>query len=531
MTDRGTADPDADVAVAATSDTHILSTAKGSGFLAGGSVFEFLARFVIALILARGLGATGYGLYVLAITAAALFAGVAQLGLDDAMTRYVAITAGRDDDAAVWGTIQVGIVGSTAIGIVMGVMLFLGAGWLANTLFSDPALEPLLRMLAVVVPVLTLSNVLAGVARGLKRMDYVAYAENVVMSLIRLGGLALLVLLGVLTVQWAVVVFVGSDLAASIAMLILLDRIFPIRAHLHSSASRDTAAIFRFALPLWLSGMIRQFRRNIESLLLGALTAVSSVGIFAVAARVNLVSHVTLLSLLVAVKPSLAELHDKGDREGLATLYSTTTRWSFALNLPFFVVIVLFAEPLLRVFGESFVAGTTALIILSYAELVNAATGTCGPLLDMTGHTRMKLVNSVLWSVLLIGGGALMIPRWGVVGAALATLLSVGLVNLLTVVELWFLEHVQPYDRTFLKPIAAAVTALVVGVSLRTVAPPGPRFVLVVVEGALVVSAYVGALVALGLAPKDRMVLEHAVGRLRAAWGRIPVVGVVGRRG
>jgi len=107
----------------------------------------------------------------------------------------------------------------------------------------------------------------------------------------------------------------------------------------------------------------------------------------------------------------------------------------------------------------------------------------------------------------------------------------VGVVNLLTVVELWFLEHVQPYDRMFLKPIAAAATALVVGVAMRTVAPPGPRFVLVVIEGALVVSAYLGALVALGLAPKDRLVLEHAVGRLRAAWGRIPVVGVVGRRG
>jgi O-antigen/teichoic acid export membrane protein len=442
------------------SNEHIIATAKGSGFLAGGSIFEFASRFVIALLLARGLGASGYGLYVLAISAAALFSGIALLGLDDAMVRYVAIMSGRRDDAGVRGTIEVGIVGSTVAAAVMGAVLFLSSGWLAESLFDEPALGPLLRILAFIVPVLTVSNVLAGVARGLKRMDYVAYAENVVMSLVRMVGLGLLVIAGLLTVEGAVILFAISDLAASVAMVILLGRSLPVRRLVGAPGRRDTASIVRFALPLWLSGMLRQFRRNIESLMLGAMSAVSSVGIFAVAARINLVGHVTLLSLLVAVKPTLAELHDKGDRAGLAKLYATSTRWSFGLNLPFFVAVVLFAEPLLRVFGDSFAAGTTALIILSVAELANAATGTCGPLLDMTGHTRIKLVNSILWTVLLIGGGAVLIPRFGVTGAALATVLAVGTVNAITVIEVWVLERVQPYDRTFWKPIVAGVVAL-----------------------------------------------------------------------
>jgi O-antigen/teichoic acid export membrane protein len=515
----------------ASSDGHILATAKGSGFLAGGSLFEFACRFVIALVLARGLGASDYGLYVLSITAAALCAGIALIGLDDAMTRYVAITNGRGDDAAVWGTIQVGVVGSTAIGLLIGAALFVFSGWFADTVFSEPELAPLLRILAFVVPVLTFSNVLAGVARGLKRMDYVAYAENGVMSLVRLIGLGVFVALGALSVQWAVIVFAASDLAASIAMLVLLDRVFPVGRHLGMRGDRDVRAIVRFALPLWLSGMLRQFRRNIESLLLGALNAVSSVGIFAVASRVNLVGHVTLLSLLVAVKPSLAELHDKGDHDGLAQLYTTSTRWSLALNLPFFIVVVLFAEPLLSVFGESFVAGTTALIILSFAELANSGTGTCGPLLDMTGHTRMKLVNSIVWTVLLIGGGAVMIPRWGAVGAAMATLLSVGVVNALTVVELWVLERVQPYDRTFWKPLAAATCATAVGLGLHALVPPGQRFLVAMVEGSIVVGAYAGLLLLFGLAPEDRMVLDQVRGRMRRRSSTRGLAGVTGRRG
>ena len=71
---------------------HVLTTAKGSGFLAGGSVFELATRFLISLILARALGATGYGLYNLAISAGTIFAGVAALGLADA----IAVAGGED---------------------------------------------------------------------------------------------------------------------------------------------------------------------------------------------------------------------------------------------------------------------------------------------------------------------------------------------------------------------------------------------------------------------------------------------------
>jgi O-antigen/teichoic acid export membrane protein len=343
-------------------------------------------------------------------------------------------------------------------------------------------------------------------------------------------GLGLLVIAGLLTVEWAVILFAISDLAASVAMVILLGRCRAVRRLGGSPSRRDTASIVRFALPLWLSGLLRQFRRNIESLMLGAKSADSSVGNFAVAARHNLVGHVTLLSLLVAVKPTLAELHDKGDRAGLAKLYTTSTRWSFGLNLPFFVVVVLFAEPLLRVFGESFAAGTTALIILSFAELANAATGTCGPLLDMTGHTRIKLVNSIIWTGLLIGGGAVMIPRWGVTGAALATVLAVGTVNLVTVIEVWLLERVQPYDRTYWKPIIAGVVAAAFAVMVRAALPPDDRFVVAAVEGALVVAVYGATIALLGLAPEDRMVVDRAIGSIRRSRSEHAVVDTAGRR-
>jgi len=511
-------------------DQTILATAKGTSFLAGGSFFEFAARFFIALLLARNLGAGDYGLYVLSISAASIFAGISLLGLDDAMVRYVAILSGRRDRGGVWGTIQIGLGVSVLAGLLMGAGLFILAQPIAQGLFHEPRLTPLLRLFAFVVPFLTVSNVLAGTIRGFRRMDYSAFAENVVMSLVRLVLVVVLSLVNGLSLYAAGVIFGISDVAASVTLIILLNKVFPLGEAFHKVPRRDLRAVFGFALPLWLSGVLRQFRRNIQTFILGTMAAASSIGVFAVANNVTLVGHVWLLSILVAVKPILAQLHDRRDRDGLAHLYATSTRWTFALNVPFFLFLVLYPNAILNVFGESFVAGTTVLVLLAFAELLNAGTGICGPMIDMTGHTRVKLANTALWTVLLIGGDALLIPRWGVVGAATASLIAIGTVNLVTVAEVWVLEGLLPYDRSFWKPAIAGSGALVAGLILQAWLPVGTHVLRAAGEAAFVAAVYGGLTLLLGLAPEDRLVIQRAWGRAWRVFARVRPTALARKR-
>jgi O-antigen/teichoic acid export membrane protein len=490
---------------------HLLVTARGSGMLAAGGLFEFATRFAIAFLLARGLGAGDYGLYVLAISAATLFSGVSLLGLDDAMVRYVAILSGRRDDPGVRGTIEIGLGAATVMGVVVGALLYLGAEPIATGLFDEPQLTQLLRLVAIAVPFLSVSNVLAGTARGFHRMGVAAFGENVVQSVVRLALLAVVVLVAELDATTAVVVFGISDVAATVTMITLLNRLFPLDPR-GQPVRRDVKEVFRFALPLWLSGMLRQFRRNIEALLLGATGSVANVGVFAVVNKVNLVGHVWLLSILVAVKPTMAQLHDRGDRTELARVYKATTRWSLCLALPCVIVMVLYREPILAAFGTSFTAGSTALVILAMAELVNAGTGTCGPMIDMTGHTRLKVANSVLWTALLIGSGIVLIPRWGVVGAATASLIAIATVNVLAVVEVWVLEGIVPFDRALWKPLLAGGGAWATGLALGRLVPFGSDLGPAVVQGIVVVAVFAGLTWVFGVTADDRLVLARLWG-------------------
>jgi O-antigen/teichoic acid export membrane protein len=440
------------------------------------------------------------------------------------MVRYVAILSGRADRDGLSGTLQLGLVVGVLGGLAMGAGLFVCAGPIAEGLFHEPELARLLRLLAVVVPFLTLSSVLLGTARGFRRMGYAAFAETVVQSVVRMGLLVLLALAGWLRLYTAAIAFGLADVAASITLIALLNREFPLRDAFKRGVRRDAREIFRYAIPLWLSGLLRQSRRNIQNVMLGAMSSIANVGIFSIANHVSLVATVTSTSIYVSSRPPMAQLHDRGDREGLARLYATTTRWTFGLNVPFFLIIVLYPEAILGLFGGAFANGATALVIVGFAGLVGAATGTCQGMIDMTGHTRVKLANAILNTVVLVGGGAVLIPRSGVIGAAVASLIAVATVNVASVVALWVLERYLPFDRDWWKPVVAGLGALGLGLVLRSLTGVGTDLASAVVQGAVVSVVYVGLVLALGLAPDDRLVVGRAFGRIglsrMAAWGR-----------
>jgi O-antigen/teichoic acid export membrane protein len=359
-----------------------------------------------------------------------------------------------------------------------------------------------------------LSNTLLGCARGFGRMDHAALAENVIQSTVRMALLGVLAVVG-MDVQVAVIVFGLADVSAALTLVVLLTPQLPQPWWKRQPVRHDVTMVMRFALPLWISGLIAQFSRNIQAVFLGALATVASVGVYAIVNRINLLGHVMYRSVIAAVKPILARLHDAGDREGLQRVYTASSRWTLAANVPFFLLMVLYPEPILAVFGDAFTSGAEALVVLAFAELVLASTGICGSILDMTGHTRMKLVNSVLAVATLVVTNALFIPRWGIVGAAFAALVGTVVVESARVLEVWFLERVHPYGPGTWKPYTAGLTAVGLGLLLGWVWPVGTSLVVMLPQATLVIGTYVGLIVAFGVAEDDRLVLDRVLARAR----------------
>lgn len=487
---------------------NIAFVAKGGGITFAGKMFLTAVRVVTAIALARLLQADQLGMYSLALSAANIAVAVAIMGLDAALVRYVAVLVARRDEEALWGALQIGIGVSVIASVLTGTILYALAYPAAEILFHEPALAPLLQLVSVIVPMLTLSEALAGAIRGFKRMDQAAVAQFVAQPLIRLALVAALAVGGFSPAD-AIITFGLADLAASLMLLYYLNRRFPLRRPWRA-ARHDLRDIMAFSVPVWLSDMMVKFHSNFQTLILGSLNTFTGVGIFTVASQVTMVSSQFSSSINVSAKPVVAELHERRNLAEMGHLYSSANKWGLMVQLPVFLLMVLFPVQILSVFGESYTDGATALIIMAFSTLILVGTGMGGIIIDMTGYTRLKLFNSVVRLSVFVILDVLLIPRWGVVGAATAALAGETTVNLLRIGQVYYLFRLLPYSRDFIKPLAAAGIALGLTLVVGRRFPPDESWLFTAVGMATLLASYAALLLLFGPTAEERAMLAAA---------------------
>jgi O-antigen/teichoic acid export membrane protein len=457
--------------------------------------------------MARSLGAEQFGLFSLSTTVASIAAVVAVFGLDTAMTRYIAIMRSRRDEAGLWGALQVGIGASLFFSLFTSFGLYTLATPIAVNLFHEPDLAPLLKLISLVAPFLTLSNILAGATRGFKNMRDSVLAENFLQPTVRFILTAIVAILG-LTAARAIIIFGIADFSSSLLLIYLLNKHFSLRQSL-STARRETRTILGFSFPLWLSGLLTTFRGNLQTLLVGSFDSIKGVGIFSIADQANLIGNVFHTSIAQSARPLIAEVDELKDRERMKSIYHTTTKWSVMMNLPFILIIMLFPVQILSIFGKSFIDGEKVIVILAFVSLINVGTGMCGIIIDMTGQTRLKLVNTTVKISLSILLNLLLIPRWGIMGAAVSAVAYTAISYLLPLVQVWYLYRILPYSRSILKPVAAG--SAMVGAWLITShwIHSGTNLPVFLLEVALLFAVYAGTLLLLGFSPEELAILNR----------------------
>jgi O-antigen/teichoic acid export membrane protein len=502
-----------DVLSSGSIDQTIVTAAKGSGIKFFGMMCAYVVRFVLGILMARLMGAEQYGLYILADTTLYMIIGLARLGLTSALVRYLSMFASRRDEESVWGTLQVGLGAPFVVSVLAGAGLLVFAGPFASLIFHEPRLVPVLRVAAFALPFGTFIAMTGAALRGFNRIQYDVIAQDISFPLLKLVVLIALAITGLNAIKTMTAHAIGA--AVSCAMLFyFLHKVFPLNRP-WSAARRHTKEIFVFSAPLYVSTLIVLFEGNLETFFLGALGAIASVGIFTVAARVNLVGKMFHQAVEVAAMPIVSELHSQGEHRQLGHFYQSMTKWTFMSNVPLFLSVLLFSKPILSVFGEDFVAGSTALIILFCGSLVNAGTGINGVMIPMTGNTWLNAVNTVLTLVVKLTLSFLLIPSLGVVGAAITWTGTWSVLNLARTLEIFVLLRLLPYNKSFIKPIVAGAVAAAVAFAMAQWVFVESNLVSTVLNIGCLMAVYAAMILVLGLSEEDRMVLTRLRGRLK----------------
>jgi O-antigen/teichoic acid export membrane protein len=210
--------------------------------------------------------------------------------------------------------------------------------------------------------------------------------------------------------------------------------------------------------------------------------------------------------------PMMAEALHKGDRERLRYNLALMTRWVASASAPIALTLLALREPLLWLYGPSYVSGVTAMGLLVFGHLINGVLGLTGYVTVMSGRSGLVFWTNLAAAGVNLGLSFWLIPQHGVTGAAVASLVSTAFLLGTLVAQAWYYERVHPFNAAFAKPFIAAGIAFLAELAVRLIpVAPKPRVILVVAAGLIVYSV---ALFALKPGEEERRFILKVVSRL-----------------
>jgi O-antigen/teichoic acid export membrane protein len=204
-----------------------------------------------------------------------------------------------------------------------------------------------------------------------------------------------------------------------------------------------------------------------DKIVLGVYLHAREVGIYSIAAALVAFVSLALQSVNQIFSPTIAELHARGEMELLARLFRSLVKWTLGLTVPLAIVMILYARSIMGMFGWDFVSGWPVLAVGTIGQLVNCGVGSVGYLLLMSGHQQKWLRIQSVMAVALVILNLLLIPRVGMLGAAIAVATITSASNLLCLREVRRSLGIRPSLKKYYALMAPSVATLACVLTIR----------------------------------------------------------------
>ena len=423
-------------------DKFVAKTAGGTFLL---QVFYLASGFITTLLLTRWIGVEGLGAYNFVTSWMLLVVILVVFGLEDYLVRETAAARGRQDPQTatrLWNFSRGFILSFSLIAVAC---IYCLLPWLN---FEDLNLRPTFMVGPIMIPLVCMIAIYRGRFRANKQIIKSLIPECLIRPILLMTTIGLLL--------WSttpgnpatallinvIATFVAMAFCMLAAHLTGPETVDPSQANLSPASEDHFFPGYLKASKTWLIGSlpfvviagISIINQRTDRLMLGALQDIKSVGLYSVAVQMAMVVNFTLLGLNQAIAPLVAERHDANRSKELQKTLIQATNIATLGSLLIVAALVALGPIVLAIFGPDFSDSYLPMIILAVGQLLNVASGPVGTILSMSRQERfvgIGMLASVVCNILL---NFLLIPRYGVNGAAIATAVSVGVWNLLMVV-------------------------------------------------------------------------------------------------
>ncbi|GAA4608657.1 oligosaccharide flippase family protein [Actinoallomurus liliacearum] len=461
--------------------SHFREFARGGAIGLVGSLVAAMAGFLLTVVVARVLGPAQTGVFFTVVALFMILTEVTELGADTGLVRSTARLRALGRIGDLRRVVVAALVPVLAVGAVTGLAVFALAPWLAGLLVDAAHHDDAVLLLRVCGPVLAVSavrNVALSGTRGLGSLAAFTVQANVITPLSRpvlvIAVAALGYGAGGVMVAWSLPI--GLTFVAAVAILWRLVRRAETEQHAEAEEQAPPDRAARSAVrEFWAFSGLRGVAAMLEIVvtwlgvpLVSAMVSSHDAGVYATAGRFITTGTLVLAATRLAVAPQIAALLARGETRQAEDLNAVATGWVVAASWPLYLALAVFGPFVLTLFGTDFRGGAGAMAILASAMALVLATGNVQTVLLMGGKSSWNLLDKAVVVILMVVLHLLLVPPYGIIGAAVAWGVSMLVDNLLAVVQVRYLMGLRLRTRT-LAPVG--IWALVwfggLGVVLR----------------------------------------------------------------
>lgn len=393
------------------------------------------AELTCLLVLARTFGTEAYGSYAFAMSLVAVVVVPAVFGLDRLLVREVAAARASGERGLLKGLLVRSAWITVLASIAISSTLYVVAAW---TELVRADLRSALALAALLVPIVALLRLQQAGLQGLGHVAVGLAPESLVqpIAMTTLAATVGIFAWAPRTADIALMLQICAAGAALTVATLLLRRRLPAGLAAEPARHRMKAWLAAGSVFMWLVGMSAALV-NIDTLLVGMLLGPAQAGSYRVAGQLAMLVGFPLAAVSLAMAPSIAALHATGQREALRARARSAARVIVAVSLLIAVVVVVVGRSLLAALGPGFESAFPATLVLMAAYLFHASMATSTYLLFMTAHERLAAGIFTLGVAVNLAGGLLLIPRFGIVGGAIAAGTGLVLVSAASALCAW----------------------------------------------------------------------------------------------
>jgi O-antigen/teichoic acid export membrane protein len=392
-----------------------------------GQGFLLVLTFVTAPYTVHHLGPELFGIVAL-VQVIAGFAGLLNLGIGRALTKYVSELYWKGDFQAINQLFQTAWATCMMAGIIGLVILIAPSGTIGRVFFrGGPEVNAVVGFAIYVAAFGLFTSMLleavSAMPAALQRFG-ICNAINVLAGTVRGVGPVVVLACGY-SIRAVLTVILASNILAVVAFAIASRRLIPGLNLLPSFSWPAFRKLFSFSLPLLLSALFALIVTRVDRFILAYYMPLAAVTFYTLPYSISEKAAMGVANITTVVFPFTSELHSMGAHDKVHELYLRSTKIMTLVTLPITAILLVLPGPILRFWlgPEYATQGAVALALLGAATFLNAVSAVPTVTSLGVGEAWMPAAFAFASSVINLVANLLLIPRYGINGAALASLL------------------------------------------------------------------------------------------------------------